>query len=609
MKNKTLLALLFISKIAIAQQFTVVHPFDSLPLGFKALSSGLTQNVWRTASGFEFEESDSLRRTIFDTACQIVKTEPFYFKTSPKSAYCRLDHDRFVESAFDKDTLYFRLRGLHGDTLLEKWLTFPYPNQYNALHYVHQVSASSDGTIWATFTDWYYPTFPPTNYIGRIFFIRYNSQGDTMLVKQLNAPLNFVTNAVFLLAMNGGQAIAKFNYLNGFSLWVKIDGSGSEVWSENYSDTFITQFNYSTNEAGEEILYVVPLTAGVGSSGPPSVQKRATNGALVWTKKAHEMFGLSSYFDAGLSGIFNLKDNGTALAGVAKLGGQRTTFLTRLDSAGTVLWTKLDFPLVFSPTKLIETPGCDGFFLAGPFHKNMVAIQMGCDGSTASFDQYCDVELTASTDTVLTAIGQKFPLSLFLKNIGKLPAEGLTVQISTVGAANYFNLVSSAATGGIFNSATIQWTFQALAPGDSARLDLELKTINLPVYANFIAWVSQLITFDLDSGPNTIGYDAEDDGVQIPLRAVSPTSANLVETGFQISPNPTSGPLLLRFEKDISEANLLIFNQLGQIVFSKKSIQQSDELDLGDLPNGVYFLKIGTANGQLFSKKVVVTQG
>jgi subtilisin family serine protease len=77
-----------------------------------------------------------------------------------------------------------------------------------------------------------------------------------------------------------------------------------------------------------------------------------------------------------------------------------------------------------------------------------------------------------------------------------------------------------------------------------------------------------------------------------------------------INPNPTSG--LLNIELDVSEIqelNIVVSNQLGQIVFSLGKVvtpgMQSAYLDLSNLTNGIYHLRINGKAGSMVKRFVI----
>ena len=67
----------------------------------------------------------------------------------------------------------------------------------------------------------------------------------------------------------------------------------------------------------------------------------------------------------------------------------------------------------------------------------------------------------------------------------------------------------------------------------------------------------------------------------------------------KLHPNPTKGIVYIEGEK-VTEVQ--VFNAFGQLV---KAVQNSNEISLEGLPQGVYLLRIATEDGKVFSNKVV----
>ena len=80
---------------------------------------------------------------------------------------------------------------------------------------------------------------------------------------------------------------------------------------------------------------------------------------------------------------------------------------------------------------------------------------------------------------------------------------------------------------------------------------------------------------------------------------------------YDIFPNPASSAINLRFYQDnLGKANILLFNTLGQIVFSENIIVNDclseHVINVENLPKGFYFLKITNADGLTDTSKIVV---
>ena len=74
---------------------------------------------------------------------------------------------------------------------------------------------------------------------------------------------------------------------------------------------------------------------------------------------------------------------------------------------------------------------------------------------------------------------------------------------------------------------------------------------------------------------------------------------NKTEASGKLHPNPTTGMVYIEGE---NASEVQVFNALGQLV---KTVQNTNEVSLGNLPQGVYLLRVTLEGGKVFSDKVV----
>ena len=72
--------------------------------------------------------------------------------------------------------------------------------------------------------------------------------------------------------------------------------------------------------------------------------------------------------------------------------------------------------------------------------------------------------------------------------------------------------------------------------------------------------------------------------------------------GFRAYPNPVKNILNLSYNKNIS--NVAVFNLLGQEVLTKTMNANESQIDMSELANGAYMVKI-TADNQIKTIKVI----
>ena len=76
------------------------------------------------------------------------------------------------------------------------------------------------------------------------------------------------------------------------------------------------------------------------------------------------------------------------------------------------------------------------------------------------------------------------------------------------------------------------------------------------------------------------------------------------EKNISIFPNPSSGNFTIK-NNFSGNYQIEIFNSLGQKIFRKEKLNQNDfEFDLGDHPDGIYFVRI-ISDGKIYSQKII----
>lgn len=107
----------------------------------------------------------------------------------------------------------------------------------------------------------------------------------------------------------------------------------------------------------------------------------------------------------------------------------------------------------------------------------------------------------------------------------------------------------------------------------------------------------------------------EDDGMMGSFRVIDTTASGISfnqENKFNLFPNPVSNSLIIQFESEIQFAGINVLNVLGENVLSKSVFYSNIiTLDISELPNGVYFLKINSTNNgnhKIYSSQKFIKQ-
>ncbi|HNQ69273.1 MAG TPA: T9SS type A sorting domain-containing protein [Bacteroidales bacterium] len=90
------------------------------------------------------------------------------------------------------------------------------------------------------------------------------------------------------------------------------------------------------------------------------------------------------------------------------------------------------------------------------------------------------------------------------------------------------------------------------------------------------------------------------------LKINSPNSKNgdFSKSGVRIYPNPAKDVINIEVQSDIMQANVIICNNLGQIIYNK-TINSNCKIDISDFPEGVYTI-IVKSDGEVRNSRIVV---
>lgn len=246
-----------------------------------------------------------------------------------------------------------------------------------------------------------------------------------------------------------------------------------------------------------------------------------------------------------------------------------------------------------------------------------------------------DLELTLTADKTLVPIYSEVTFTVTARNTGTatvntalvnvqicgLPGSGAFEQFSQLVYAG----VPAAPTLGNYNFVTQIWEIPGLAPGQSAVLHLKLFTLGTAT-RTVAAWSAFQSPADPDSQPSGSIFanctPAQDDEAIWIINGgqprLQPGTRNWAEAedfevaDFQIYPNPAGEQVAVQLENWAGRsATLTLVNQLGRPVLQ----QQLDEvptsptvIDLSEIPNGQYFLKMETPGRRTVVRKLAVAR-
>lgn len=393
----------------------------------------------------------------------------------------------------------------------------------------------------------------------------------------------------------------------------KLDANGNFIWAKQIGAPFVPLFPtpahsnaISVDVAGN--LYLTGYFDGTADFDPDTAStfnmtsqfnasdificKLDTDGNFIWAK---QFTGTQSHGGVGyaldVDGSGNVYSTGTIGGGVDFDPGQGTFYLnpsvpfqteiyvSKLDAMGNFVWAKA------------MGPG---------------------EGSTIALDENSAVYSSGWTPSGYIPVINKHDSAgnlLWAKQLGGINGESIALDNSgnvyTTGLC--FGTNDFDPGSGVFS----------LTGGTSDSYISKLDSAGNFVWAGLLTgtnqvWVNSLVV-DTDNNVYTIGYfneTADFDPSNSIFNLSSPSvgydiflhklSTNVVagltttsfEGGIKIYPNPTEGNLIIVFDREYNELNLVLRNIPGQVV-STKSISSEKQIELQiDEESGIYILEI-----------------
>lgn len=119
------------------------------------------------------------------------------------------------------------------------------------------------------------------------------------------------------------------------------------------------------------------------------------------------------------------------------------------------------------------------------------------------------------------------------------------------------------------------------------------------VFGGSTTWTAGALTWDVYAQNDFSHYGAH-------TMNACPAGAGIEnESGWDVSiyPNPSSGQL--NINSDVDNYSLQVIDLTGKIIINKNNLSETTQIDLSNMPNGIYMVKINNGGHQL-TKKVII---
>lgn len=156
-------------------------------------------------------------------------------------------------------------------------------------------------------------------------------------------------------------------------------------------------------------------------------------------------------------------------------------------------------------------------------------------------------------------------------------------------------------------------TFRVAAQDASRRFDFYINDVRkaqvtVPSTGGWQSWQSVVRKISLEKGKQYLKVLSVTGGFNLnyfEIYKVPVSVGDLSTSNVTVFPNPVSNELIIRSEA-IKHQKIAIFNSMGALVLSRSSLGEENLKLPIDLPEGLYFIKIGNDNQSLIKKFQVV---
>lgn len=413
---------------------------------------------------------------------------------------------------------------------------------------------------------------------------------------------------------DSGFVVCGFQGISLFSskiVVMKTDKNGILEWNKLFGDGSNDQYAYHIINCSAGGYAVVGYRTGIGFVRDIYVLRLDINGDTLWTKQ----YG-TPFIEEG-SSIKETADSGFV---ISYIDDNDSTGILKIDSVGNLLWWKKYYLNNGAYFKDVATLSTGGYLLSGVVQTGAgllsQAILMRTDSVGDSLwvktfggiggDEFYEAHQTIDGNLIAGGISGTTVITPYNIFLVKTNMNGDTIWTNSFGSPleeGGYSISNCQDGGYIIAGIVTQASSSSQYDLYLAKADSNGDSIWSKQYGGALSEYGHSVQQTFDGGfvfcGTTGSLDPDGAGVYLvktdSLGSMIIGIDELAKENLELSifPNPTDGVIHLRFDI-LSDFEIEIINELGQIIFSEKIGDTSPEksIDISSFQNGIYFLKV-----------------
>lgn len=406
---------------------------------------------------------------------------------------------------------------------------------------------------------------------------------------------------------------------------VKLDSLGNTVWAKSYGSTGEEYgMTLDTDSAGN-IFFVFSFSNSIAIGTQTLTQstginciisKCDPNGTIIWAQTCGSIAGgegiaVDRNGCAYITGSFMTPTTtfGTLTFTNTSTGmGSTDAFIVKYDPDGAVIWGISSSGNYSEEMRAIKTDKADNAYFTGNFftapNVKFGAFFLSTPGIINSFVGKISPTGTVKWIKTMKSDTINYSYGLSAGNDGYIHVGGvfdspLTVGTTTLtGTGNKKSYVAKYDSTGAFIWAG------SFSGNNTTYVTAVIANNNYEIYV----YGSQYCSPGLALGSTTLSSSGMYD---VYLAKMNSPAVGIQETEYEqktivLYPNPNNGIFKLNLDIVIEKVELVIFNSLGQLVFSQKLIRGENEVITKGLAQGLYHYSILGNKSQLQAGKIII---